>query len=213
MFKRIVSVCLMAILLLGIFSGCGVDSGKLDALVGTWTTHVDEEEEYILEVLTFFELYEDEIALVETTGMQLVKVVEFHADRTYSFRYDGEGTRAAVRSYLEGVFQTLYEKREQLDALYEASFALYSQEAFQQFYAALYEKESFDALLDSMADEVYDYTVLDQPYETGTFKLLGNRIYCTKTGETEANYLEYTVTDTALELVYLEGSEVYQKAA
>lgn len=210
MLKRVLSLCVAAMLLVSLLAGCG-SVAKLEALAGTWSTCVDEEDSYILEVLTFLELYEEEIALVETSGMQLVRVVEFHKDLTYSFRYDGEGTRATVRSYLENVFLQLYEKREKLDSLYETSFAMYSQETFLKFYATMYERETFDELLDAMVEEVYDYEALDTPYETGTYRILGDRIYCTKAGETEATYLEYTVTESALELVYLEGTEVYQK--
>ena len=210
--KKVLSVCLIALMLLGILGGCGNQQAKLEALAGTWTLLEDEDPEYILDVLTYFELYEEEIALVETTGMKTVKVVEFREDKTYSFRYDGDKTRQTVREYLDGVFDQLYESREKLDSLYEVAFSEYSQEEFQQFYAALYEQDDYDSLLDVMADEVYDYDVLDEPYETGTFTIRANRIYCTMAGKTEEEYLGYEIEGDTLTLEYLEDTEVYHRA-
>lgn len=209
--KNILILCLAVVMVAGLLAGCGESTAdKVAALSGKWTmTVTDPEAQAVLEAI---DLYEEEIALADLTALQYVQTVEFDAELNYSFGYDMDATKELLRQFYNTTFDALYEGRTSLNAVYEMEFDAATKEEFLQFYADLYGSPDYETLINDFVENAYDYTVLSEPFETGTYTIRGNAILCTITGETEAESLGYAIDGDTLTLTYVDGEEVYTKA-
>ena len=176
---NILSLFLVIVMIAGVFAGCESQAEKLEKLAGTWIMTTDDTEEQAQVLLEGLDLYEEEIALVDLTALDYVKVVEFGVDKTYRFSCDPDGTKACVHTFLEGVFDTLYENRTALNDVYDVEFDEISKTDFLQFYADLYQQTDFDALIDHMVSNAYNYDSFADGTEVGTFTISRGRIMCT----------------------------------
>lgn len=209
---NVLSLFLVIVMLAGMFAGCESQAQKLEKLAGTWVMTTDDTEEQAQIMLDGLDLYEEEIALVDLTSLDYVKVVEFGIDKTYRFFCDPDGTKVCVRTFLEGVFDALYENRTALNDVYGVEFDEISKTDFQQFYADLYTQADFDALIDHMVSSAYDYDSLAEGFEVGTFSITGSKIMCTISGESTAEALGYKIDGDQLTLTYSDTVEVYARS-
>lgn len=215
---KILGVVLGLLIALGVrYAGDFIDTlgmdKKIDALAGVWHCMEDGQED-VQDLLDLVDLYEEEKALVrEDLTFQFVKLVEFTQDRTYRFSYDVELTKRQVRDMYEAVIEDLFENRAALVELYGVEIAGYTREQFRQFYAELYSMASYDELLDTFADNAYDYDKLGGDFETGTYTISGDDIMCTITGESQAEALGYDLEGGELTLTYTNLVEHYTRAS
>lgn len=209
--NKLIALALAVLMLSAVLCGCESNQEKIEALSGTWSLTADDSEEQALALLENIDLYEEEIALVDLTTLDYVKIVTFDTNLNYSFGFDVEATKACVHSYYAEVFDTLYEKRTSLNDVYGLEFDAVSYDEFLLFYAELYGFTSFDSLLTYITDIAYDYDALQEPMETGTYTISGSKIMCTITGESQAESLGYSINGTTLTLTYIDAVEVYTK--
>lgn len=209
--KKILSLALVAVLAVSLLGGCVSNAQKLQQLAGTWsvtTAAVEGEAEKLLKSL---DAKEAELALADLGSLKITQQVIFTADGSYTFCYDVEAVRAAVKAFFEGYFDDLYEGRDTLKELHKTDFAEMSQEDFRAFYAKFYGVESYDALITQLVAEAYDYAQLAKPAETGTVTVRGSRLYCTPEGQTQAWIIGYELRDGKLRLNFADAIQVYEK--
>lgn len=184
---------------------------KIDDLAGVYTT-LEDNTDSVQDLLTLVDLSQEELALTGDVELKLVKTVEFTQNRTYRFGYDAQQSRQHVRAMYADALDALYQGRATLTSLYGDEVATATQEEFRQFYAELYSFTSYDELLDALADNAFDYDILGEDFETGTYTVEGKKIMCTITGESEAEYLNYHLDGDTLTLTYSDMEETYTRA-
>ena len=212
--KKLFALCLTVLLIAAVFAGCETQQQKIEALTGVYIATVSDTEEQAKLLVENVDLYEEEIALLDMTSLESVKLVEFCADQTYRFSFDVDGTMACVREFYLGVFEDLYEGRTALNAVYSdfgVAFDEMTEDEFQAFYAELYNQADFDALIDAFVENSYDTDKLGEDTETGTYDIVGNRIMCTIDGESEAEAMVYTLSGDSLKLTYTNAVENYTR--
>ena len=205
--KLFLALALIAALL----CACG-GNARAEELVGTWQMTAQDSADEVTYLMDWMDLYDEERALVDMNSLNYVLVAEFTADGNYSFTYDAEANKACVSEFYHGVMDALYEGRATLSELYETDLEAMTREEFNKFYAEdVYGMESYDALMEELAAGAYDYSVLGEPVETGTYKVVGFTIMCTVTGETEAEGIGFKLDGDTLTLTYTDGEEVYSR--
>lgn len=211
--KKLISFFLVLALTVCLLSGCG--SNKIEALAGTWSATFADDESEALSVLESVDAYPEEIALADLGSLEYAKTYVFNDDMSYSFYLDPQSTKACVVEFFQGFFADLYAGRDALKTVYEADISAMSQEEFHQFYADIYGYADYDALIDALAENVYDYEKLKAPYETGTFSFDGNKLMCTISGESISEAVAYSISadGTTLTLTFADATEVFTKAA
>lgn len=187
------------------------ETEKIEALAGTWYMTFSESESSAQALLELIHLDTEEIACVDLTTLETVKIVNFTTDKTYRYGYDPDGTKACARAFFEGAFYAMYENRAFLGQLYNTDFEPASKDEFLQFYAELYGAADFSELLDKILDNCYDYDAMAQPLEEGTFSIEGDVISMTILGQSEAETLEYSLGSGVLMLTYADSVEVYSR--
>lgn len=196
-------------------SACGNDETLETLASGRWSTVEYFDQKDAADILRTMDFYESEIAMAELDTLGVVKVVEFTAEKTYRFGYDVEATKALVREYLDGFIHTLAANRDKLVEDYSdfagVDVAAMTEEEFLAFYAGLFGSADYPEVLDYLSSVFFNYDVLGEDLETGTFTLTSDRINCTMTGDTKEEYLEYVLTDTTLTLTYSDMVEVYTR--
>lgn len=205
---------LLAVMLVAGLCACS-DADRIAQVAGTWKTEYAKTSEEKQDLLESIELYEEEIALVDSV-LYGAKTVTFNTDKTYSFSKNPEDIKACVRKFFDKMFNDLYEGRADLENCYKEShntdISLLDEEAFKMFYAKLYSAETYDALLDKLADGAYNYDKMGA-FETGTFNITSKRINFDTTGEEDDGYVEYEFLDDGmLRLKFSDDYEVYKKA-
>ena len=211
-FNKTILLFAAAMLVVSILAGCVSMEDKIAEIAGVWVTESAESEENARMILENIDLYEEEIALVDLSSFDSVMLVEFKTDRSYRFSYDIDATKVCVREFYLGAFKAMYDGRASLADTYEVDFSEYTEEEFYQFYADLYEQQDFDTLINSFVEGAFDYEILGQDFETGTFTITGNNIMCTITGESEAAGIEYALVDGKLNLHFTNADMVMERA-
>lgn len=179
-------------------------------LIGTWTCRTEESREYSLALLENFDMYEEELALVQTP-LYTVRYLTFNQDKTYSYATRPETEEACLREFFQGAFDDLYENRESISACYDWDMSALSKEEFLAFYAALYETEDFDALMNLWLESAG--TTIGQ-YETGTYRIILSKIHMNADdGDDSDGYVTYQLEDNILTLTYGDAVEIYTKTA
>ena len=211
--KKFVCVLLAALMLLSMCA-CS-DADRILQVAGTWKTEYVKTSKEKQELLESIDLYEEEIALVDSV-LDGAKTLTFNTDKTYSFSKNPEDVKACVRKFFDKMFNDLYEGRADLANCYKEShdtdISLLGEEAFKMFYAKLYGAETYEALLDKLADGAYEYDKMGV-YESGTFNMTSKRINFDTTGEEDDGYVEYEFLDNGkLRLKFSEDYEVYKRA-
>ncbi|MDD5953889.1 MAG: hypothetical protein PUD38_01670 [Firmicutes bacterium] len=211
-YTNILSLVVAILMIAALFCGCESEAEKIQSLAGTWYLTISDTETTAQALLENVDFYPEEIACVDLTTLKSVKVVTFTAEKTYSFAYDADGTRACTRAFFEAAFDAMYENRASLGQLYDVDFEPASKEEFRQFYAELYSTADYSGLLDALVENGYDYDELVKPWEEGSFTINGNVIAMTILGQSEAETLKYSIEGDALTLTYADGVEVYSRS-
>ena len=206
--KKYVSLALVAVLLVSLLAGCGLAK---DDVLGTWTTVKADTRDEAMGLLENIEAYEEEIALADVDSLEYVKILKFRTDGTYSFGYDVDGTKACVREFYESYFDALYEGRVTLEEAYGESFAEMSQAEFRQFFAMIYGYTDYIEMVDDFAEIAYDYDALEEPFETGTFRVDFDEIWFLMDGDLQEESAGAELEDGRLTLTYIDGVETYTK--
>lgn len=208
---RIISAVLAVLIVYGVkavFNGIVVPR-QIEKLAGTYVTEKQFEAADVEDLLTDFDFYPEEIALVELDTLSMPKYAEFREDKTYTFYYDTDTFKANVEALFRQAFGAMYDGRSQLSAVYEVDMDAMTEEEFQAFYAELYSQESFDALVLALTEESFDYSVLAQDTENGTFTIENEQILCTIMGHSTAEGMGYKLEGETLTLTYSNDVEVY----
>ena len=182
---------------------------QIDKLTGTYVTEEQFDAADVEELLTDYDFYPEEIALVDPDGLYISKYVQFTEDKTYTFYYDVDTFKAHVEDMFRDAFADMYAGRDQLSAVYEMDMTAMTEAEFQTFYAELYSQESFDALVSVMTEDAYNYSVLEDDTEVGTFTIDDGKILCTIQGTYTAESMGYELKDGTLTLHFSNKDEVY----
>lgn len=209
---KILSLVMAALMIAALFCGCESEEKKIEALAGTWYMTTSDPESEAMTLLENFDFYAEEIACVDLTTLESVKIVKFTTEKTYLFAYDAAGTEACTRAFFEGAFDAMYENRASLSSLYDVDFESASKEEFLQFYADLYGAADYSELVDALVDNSYDFDALSEPWEEGTYSIEGGIIAMTILGESAAETLKYSIEGDTLTLTYADGVEVYSRS-
>lgn len=185
--------------------------GKIDDLAGTYVTQDYMDAESVEELLTDYEFYTEEIALIDLNTLYAPYYVEFDTDKNYTFYYDADGFRANVEAFLRQAFESMYAGREGLSEVYGEDFSVMSLAEFQNYYATLYSAESFDALMTTLADSAYDYDYVAQDKEVGTYTIEDDKILCTIAGHTNAEAMGYKLSGDTLTLTFTNMVQTYTR--
>lgn len=229
-YTNILSLVMAILMIAALFCGCGSkpekteapadtqnvtmfepksEAEEIEALAGTWYMTTSFPESMAQALLEGLDFYDEEIACVDLTTLESVKIVKFTTDKTYLFAYDRDGARDCARAFLEGAFDAMYENRASLGQLYGVDFESLSKEEFMQFYADAYGAADFSGLLDMTANNCYDYDVLAEPLEEGTYTVHNGIIDMTILGESKAETVQYSIGSGIMLLTYADGVEVY----
>jgi len=208
---RMILTLLLVLTLGASLCACGNNAEKMEALAGTWTMTAVESDAQFMEYMESIEAYDEEIALADKSSLKYVKLVTFDAKGNYSFADDAAATKKCLREFYEGYFASLYAGRTTLNAVYETTFDNMTEAEFQQFYAEVYDCANYEALLDLLTEGAYDWEAKEAPWETGTYTIRSNRIYCTISGEAKAEYINYSISGDTLTLTYSNLEEVYTR--
>lgn len=199
-------------LLLVVVLLCGCGAGvKMEDLTGKWEMKSQSPEDEVIYMLDALDLYAEERALVDMGSLNNVLIAEFGTDGSYSFTYDVEANKECVREFYQGVMDALYEGRATLGSAYGIDMEPLTREEFNQFYVEVYGVASYEFLLDRFVENAYDYEALAEPVETGTFKIVGDTLMCTITGEDSAAGMGCELSGDTLKLIYTDGEEVYTR--
>ena len=207
--KRILALVLSSLLLLSLVA-CDFDyQGKI---VGTWICRKLDTNETKESLMDAIDLYDEEKALV-TGPLYTAKVVCFKDDGSYYFTEDPDGVKQYVRDFYKQMFAQMYAGRASLvttSAEYGTDLSQLTEEEFYKFYADLYSYASFEALLNGLAENVYDYDNFE-PYERGTYTVGSKKINFDATTDADDGVAEYKVDGDKLTITYSDGSETYTK--
>ena len=210
--KKYLSFALVAVLLVSLLAGCSLLGGiSVEDLAGTWSVVKPDTEEEAMGLLENIEAYEEEIALADLSVLEYVKILEFRTDGSYCFRYDVEATMDCVREFYDAYFNALYEGRATLEAAYEEAFSEMSQAQFRQYFAELYGCTDYIEMLDSFVEIAYDYEGMEEPQETGTFRVSGDEVWLTVTGESVEESIGVELEENTMTVTYIDGTEIYTR--
>lgn len=204
--KKLLCAVLALMLMLSL-AAC--DEVYIEKIEGSWSIQVLESDEQKQVLMDNIEMYEEEIALVDT-ALYTTKTVTFNADKTYSFAENAEDVKQGVEDFYRGLFDDLYEGRDSLYACYEVDMSSFTQEQFRQFYADLYAAEDYEAMIQLFTDNAYNYDELGI-YETGTYTITATRITMDTLGTEDDGYVGYSVDGDSLTLKFNDATEVYNK--
>lgn len=206
--KKFLCLALAVLMLATMLCACESKEEKYAALAGTWQMVAQDSEEQALVLLEAIDLYEEEIALVDTNSLQYVWIYEFDTEGNFRQADDIDATKDCVRKFYEGVFQAMYDGRANLGELYGEDFSAMSQDEFQMYYASIYGYESYAALIDQFVENAYRYDEWTD-YRNGTFTFDGDKLEIIDGGE--EYWLGYKIEGNTLTLSYNDGDEVYTK--
>ena len=203
-------IALVLVLVAALLCGCGA-AMKASDLAGEWNLTAPAGEEEAIYLMDMIELYDEERVFVDAASLNYVAGARFDEEGNYSFYYDVDANQECIRAFYAGVVEALYENRMELLDVYGSTVENLTLHEFQDYYALAYGFPDYDTMMTQFVLNAYDYTVLEEPMETGTFKIVGNSLLCTITGETEAESLGCELDGDTLKLIYADAEEVYTR--
>jgi hypothetical protein len=162
------------------------------------------------EFLRSLDFREEEIALMDLSGLGVVKEAVFRPDGSYHFAHDAGATRELSRSWLLQRLEQLREHRAALAAVLDADTAAMSLEAFELYYAGLFHQRDFLTLADALSQSLFDYPAMAQPLESGQYIVTGDKLRCTPAGAKESEYILFSTDGSTLTLTFADNTEIYQ---
>lgn len=208
--KRLLCLMLAIFIVAGMLTGCESNEKKMEALMGQWVISSALDATVAEMLLSNIDLSAEEIALVDLNTLQMSTCVEYGAG-TYRIFINPDVFRDDVEEFLTGAFESMYENRVELNALYGEDFAAMSEGEFQQYYADLYGFGNFTDLMDTFVASGFDYATIEQDAEKGTYRIEGEKILRTIDGTTEEQYMNYRIDGDTLTLIYADFQEVFTR--
>lgn len=208
--KKVIAL-LLAVVMLCSLSACELSGASMEDLCGTWSLELYQDAETVQTILTNLDFYEEEIALIDLNSLACIMCVQFNEDKTYSYYFDIADTKVSVRKFFEGAMSDLYTGRASLSEAYGQDMTTMTEDGFYQFYADLFGAATIDELLDSFVEFAFDYEILAETLEEGTFRIMLKDIYKTPDGKTEEESMGFSIDGDTLTLSYLDGDEVYTR--
>lgn len=209
--KKIVAAVLFVMLVVGLAAGAMfLTRQQHKELYGIWEGEFPCPAEDVQTLLEDFGFFPEEIELVDLASLNFVQRVEFREDGTYYFTIQVEETREQTAEFFRGVMDALFESRQSLNQVYEASFQEMNQEQFRQYYAQLYQVEDYDALIAVLADQSFDYQALED-YEHGEYKIQWRAINFVTSSVDEEGMAKYRIDGDTLTIEYEDGPVEYTR--
>lgn len=209
--KQLLSLLLALLIAAGMLTGCESNENKMEVLMGKWQMAYTADANLAKTCLENLDLAEEEIALVDLNTLKMCVFVEYSAG-TYRIALEPDIIKDNVEEYLTDVFDNLYENRQELNGFYGEDFSEMTKGEFRQFYAELYTFANFTDLMDAFVEGCFDYEVLGENAETGTYHIKGDKIYRTIDGTSEEEYMTYRINGNTLTLIYADFEEVFTRA-
>lgn len=205
--KKYIALLLVLVLVLSL-SACGLSTKDL---AHKWVMIDNYTEDGARENLEAFGFYENEVALADLTCIGAVRYLTFGSDGTYSFIYDEEETHEKLVAYYDSFITNLYNNKDKLvdDYTAEVIDELSDEETFKEFYAYMFSCETYEALLDALADDTFDFT---DTTEQGTYKLAGKTVVLYENGGSDGATIGVALEGNTLTITYTDGTEVYTLA-
>ncbi len=210
--KRMFALLLAALTLC--LCACGKsDAERLAEVAGRWVTIVPLEQSRLEGFYSRMDLSPEEIALCSGLEASYPYFIEYKDDVTYRQGADVAGARESLAQFVRDIFDTLYASRTALNDLYGVDFGPCTQEEFQMFYAELYGLQSYDALIQALADTTLDFNAMALSIEHGKFRFSAEKIYFKPNFETEEVYTVYEILEDGRMSILVEGNEkeIYTK--
>ena len=205
---------LLCAALLLLLCACTTAPKPEDLLQGSWTRAVTADAAFVESLLGYLEFTPEEIALADPASLYYTEALTFNADKTYSLSDRADEARVNAIAFFDGLIATIYDNLDSLESVYGegASADFVSLEDFQDFYAYLFELDSYREVLELFADETYEYSAFGE--ETGTFTAETDTIHFTVSGASESEYVDYLLSGNTLTVTYAEDAiSVYTRAA
>ena len=208
--KRWLAAALLAIFCL---AGCG----KTEKLAqNPWQRVEYLPAETAVSFLTALDLTPGEIAMADTDSLPIVRELTFTEDGSCSFGCSGEATRPLARSYLDTLFTALAADPAAFAGEYDEAFgvdmAAMDADGCKAFYAEIFGCKDYEALLDHLADALFDYDALNAAGEVRQFAIRGGKLFFTDAAGADLGCVKFTLTENGLTLDYGDTVEEYKKA-
>lgn len=199
---------LLALVMVLTLTACGLSTKDL---AHKWVMMDNYTEDGARENLVAFGFYEEEIALADLTCIGAVRYLTFGTDGTYSFIYNEEETHEKLVAYYDNYITNLFNNRDKLVDDYGADVIdeLSDEETFKEFYAYMFSCETYEALLDALADDTFDFS---EANEQGTYKLTGDTVILYESGGSDGATIGVALEGNSLTITYTDGTEVYTMA-
>lgn len=199
---------LLALVMVLTLTACGLSTKDL---AHKWVMMDNYTEDGARENLEAFGFYEEEIALADLTCIGAVRYLTFGTDGTYSFIYNEEETHEKLVAYYDNYITNLFNNRDKLVDDYGADVIdeLSDEETFKEFYAYMFSCETYEALLDALADDTFDFS---EANEQGTYKLTGDTVILYENGGSDGATIGVALEGNTLTITYTDGTEVYTMA-
>lgn len=199
---------LLALVMVLTLTACGLSTKDL---AHKWVMMDNYTEDGARENLEAFGFYEEEIALADLTCIGAVRYLTFGTDGTYSFIYNEEETHEKLVAYYDNYITNLFNNRDKLVDDYGADVIdeLSDEETFKEFYAYMFSCETYEALLDALADDTFDFS---EANEQGTYKLTGDTVILYENGGSDGATIGVALEGNSLTITYTDGTEVYTLA-
>ena len=207
--KKMIALVLVLAMVLSM-TACGLLGVKKEDLCGIWSLELYQDADTAQTILGNLDFYEEEIALIDLTSMACIMCVRFSEDGTYSYYFDIPATKVAVRQFFVGAMEDMFAGRASLNEVYGEDLASMSEEGFYAFYAGLFGATDINSLIDSFVEYAFDYDILAETLEEGTYRIVMNNIYKTPKGSTEES-MGVKIEGNTLTLSYSDGDEVYTR--
>ena len=199
---------LLALVMVLTLTACGLSTKDL---AHKWVMMDNYTEDGARENLEAFGFYEEEIALADLTCIGAVRYLTFGTDGSYSFIYNEEETHEKLVAYYDNYITNLFNNRDKLVDDYGADVIdeLSDEETFKEFYAYMFSCETYEALLDALADDTFDFS---EANEQGTYKLTGDTVILYENGGSDGATIGVALEGNTLTITYTDGTEVYTLA-
>lgn len=198
--KKLLVLMIVSALCLCAFSACGSDDADV---TGSWYAKEYNDAEIIEDILRSMELYDEEIALINTSSYYDLLTVEFSDNGNYRFYYDATKNLEVANKYVDAMFDSLYAGRSALGGFYGVDFSGYSLEEFRTFYAVdIYAQGSYAQLKNMIATDLSYAEVVEE----GTYRVSGSKIFFKIKGESQEEYFSFTLKGDKLTMKGEDGT-------
>lgn len=205
--KKLTALALVLVMVLSL-AACGLSKEDVSH---RWSMIDYYSEENARENLEAFGFYDSEIALADLTTIGAVRYLTFTQDGKYSYKYDDAATEELLVKYYDAFIANLYQNRASLVDDYSEDIMGddVTAEDFQDFYAYMFDCETYEDMLHALASDTFDFTDTD---ETGTYKIEGGKIAMSVNGTETPETVGIKIDGTTLTVTYADGDEVYTLA-